>query len=200
MAEEEQELVKTNQSIMTKDEQELVQTNEIIVTDQQCLLNKCIVSLESIVKGGDVSEFMNFTPILLQFMTQDLPDDPMRLSRELGLRAVQILGATKRICDETECENEITLLHSESSIVLFLTGMFMRYEHFQLFGAVLFVRMMIMTDKFCHIRRFIEYRKNALFCTVALLNWNRSILYNISYTAFCALMWSRFTCTKQHKP
>ena len=173
----------------------IVEPNDKEKLAKNDIFKKCESLLQSVI-NGNVFDLVQFTPILFQYMTSDLPEEPMQMTKELGLRGANILAMTQKICDETEMKenNEantyiVSKRTAEYFLVYFL-GYCVTIEQAQLCSALVFLKLLLDTDKFSNVKMTIESNRIALYTCAFVSNYDSyTLFYNFIHTSICILLW-----------
>ena len=175
---------------VTDDKNEISSVETVVTKASLKDFEVCENHLKNII-GGNFYDLVVFTPALYQYMVRDLPDDPLSLSKEIGLRAASILTKTKELCDEEEKKHmvEETFPKTTDSITLIGIGCVMRYKPMIPFGLLLSLKMLLNTDRMHSLKSIVESNRIALFMLVFIVNMEFSVWYNLMYLCSCVMVW-----------
>lgn len=160
-----------------------------LVLDNTNTLKECKISLEK-VATGNVLEIINFTPLLFQFMTHNLPDDAQGLTRTLGIRAAAILTITKQICEHEKYDDkeEEKLPATYTYVLLFVIGYMSSIHEFRTICAISFINLVLNTDKMIHYKQYITQHKIWMYAACMAAHYESSLLINICQLICCVIM------------
>ena len=155
------------------------------------IFDQCKTSLEKVAKGN-VLEIINFTPLLFQFMTLDLPDDAQGLTKTLGIRAAAILAFTKHVCENEKNEKqttEMSLPNTYIYILLFLTGYLSSIYEFTTVCAVVFIKLVLNTDKMIEYKQKMIDHKTFMYVACVAAHYESSVMFNFCQLVCCIFIY-----------